>query len=618
MYTWTSRVAFAAAFLTGCTGTIEDSERRSRNDDGAGAGDTSGVGSSTGNGTAGSNGSGSGSGAGSSTGSGSGSSTGSGAGTGSGSGSSGAPGTAGNNSGTGSGGGTNPTVCTPGVPATSQLPRLTNAQYDNTIRDLLGITGNPSQLLAPDNVGSVDQRAWDGYQAAAAAVAPQVLTNAASRAKAIPCTPSGDGSACAQQMIQTLGQRAFRRPLTTDETARFMALYTDRANLTATGTFDEGAELIIESMLMSPSFLTRAELSETAQGSLYVLNGYEVASRLSYMLWGSMPDDALFDKAKSNALSTPSGILTEAKRMLMDPKARTRVSAFHESYMLMGGASRWSEVSRDTSMFPAWNSSLVPLLSEETKRFFDYMTFEQNGTFQDLVTKPVAFVNKALAPLYGLDPSKFGTDLVKTDLDNTQRAGAFTHAGFLASYSSFNRTSPILRGAFLQKQILCTPMGSPPAEALNTPVPNDASLVTNRQKVDAQTAGAACVGCHHGVINATGFALESYDGIGAWQTKEKASNAAVDSTADVLIGSNTVHVTGPVDLMNKIAAAPEAQRCYAQRWVQFAYERDLTSQDTCTAQTLASKMTQSGYTVQNLIADLTQSDSFRLRAQVTP
>lgn len=602
MYTWTSKVAFAAVCLTGCTGSIEDSGRHAGNNDGTG--DTAGVGSINGSSGAGSG----------STGNTNGGST----GTGSGTGSSGAPAAAGNGPGAGSGTGTNPTVCTPGVPATSQLPRLTNAQYDNTIRDLLGITGNPSQLLAPDNVGSVDQRAWDGYQAAAAAIAPQVLTNAASRAKAIPCTPSGDGSACAQQMIQTLGQRAFRRPLSADETARFMALYTDRANLTATGTFDEGAELIIETMLMAPSFLTRAELSATAQGSLYVLNGYEVASRLSYMLWGSMPDDALFEKAKSNALSTSDGILTEAKRMLMDPKARTRVSAFHESYMLMGGASRWSEISRDTSMFPAWNSSLVPLLSEETKRFFDYVTFDQNGTFQDLVTKPVAFVNKALAPLYGLDPSKFGADLVKTELDATQRAGAFTHAGFLASYSSFNRTSPILRGAFLQKQILCTPMGSPPADALNTPVPNDASLVTNRQKVDAQTAGASCAGCHHGVINATGFALESYDGIGMWQTKEKASNAAVDSTADVLIGSNLVHVTGPVDLMTKIAAAPEAQRCYAQRWVQFAYERDLTSQDTCTAQNLASKMTQGGYTVQNLIADLTQSDSFRLRAQVTP
>jgi hypothetical protein len=605
----------AATLLTGCTGAIEDAGRTGPKADG----DT--PGSGTENGSANGSGTNTGNGNGNATG-GSGTNTGSAnTGSASGSGTTTNPGGGTNNPGTmdGTSGTPNPTSCTPGVPGTTQLPRLTAVQYDNTVRDLVGFASSPppSSMLAPDSPGSVDQRAWDGYQAAAQALAPQIMANASAKAKVVPCTPSGDGSACAQQMIQTFGQKAFRRPLTTDEVARFMKLYTDRANLTATGTFDEAAELILRAFLVSPSFITRAELSSTAQGAYYVLNGYEVASRLSYMLWGTMPDDALFAKAAANGLSTPEGILSEAKRLLADPKARNRVSAFHESYALMGPATRWSEISRDTSMFPTFNASLVPTLSEATKRFFDYVTFEGNGSFQDLLLKPVAFVNKALAPVYGLSGS-FGADLVKADLDPAQRAGVFTQAGFLTAYSSFNRTSPILRGAFLQKQILCTTIGAPPPDALNTPVPTDPNLVTNRQKVDAQTSAASCVGCHHSIVNPTGFAMEAYDGVGVWQTKEKASGAAVDTGADVLIGSSIVHVNGPLDLMQKIAASSEAQRCYAQRWVEFAYERNLTTQDVCTVQTMAQKMTQGGYTVQNLIVDLTQSDSFRYRTEVAP
>jgi len=520
--------------------------------------------------------------------------------------------------GPGSTGPTDPTVCIPGVPTTSQLPRLTSAEYDNTTRDLLGIDVQPSSMLAPDTVGSVDQRAWDGFQTAADSLAAQVMATPAAKAMVIPCTPTGDGSACAQQLIQQFGARAFRRQLTTEEVARFTTLYTSRAMITATGSFDDAAQLIIKAFLLSPSFLTKAELSEdTPQGSNFALNSYEVASRLSYMLWGSMPDDMLFAAAAANKLMAPADILAQAQRMLKDPKARSKIADFHAHYALMGDATRWSEAAHDPSIFPAFTPAMVPELTDEAKRFFDYVTFDLGGTFQDLITKPVAFVNKDLAPVYGLDPSAFGTDMQLTNLDPNERAGVFTHAGFLGSYSSFDRTSPILRGAFLEKQVLCRTIGAPPADALNTPLPSTGS--TNRERVDAQTSAAACTGCHHAIVNPPGFALEAYDGIGSWQTNEKSTGAALDTTADVAIGANTVHVTGPVDLMAKIAASPEAQACYAQRLVTYAYERDLTSQDTCTVQNLAMKMrTQGGYTIQNLITDLTQADSFRIRATEGP
>src|SRR6185503_16041014 len=252
------------------------------------------------------------------------------------------------------------------------------------------------------------------------------------------------------------------------------------------------------------------------------------------------------------------------QRMIKDPKARTRIGEFHEQYALMGEASRWSEVAHDPAKFPAFKPAMVPMLSEETKRFFDYVTFDPagGGTFQDLILKPVAFVNKDLAPLYGLTST--ATDYTLTNLDTTQRAGLLTHVGFLASYSSYDRSSPILRGAFIEKQVLCRSIGSPPPDAAATPLPNTGN--TNRERVTAQTSAGACAACHSGVVNPPGFVLENYDSVGTWQTTEKGTTFAIDPVADVAIGANTVKVNNPVELMQKIAASPEGQSCYAQRW----------------------------------------------------
>jgi hypothetical protein len=166
--------------------------------------------------------------------------------------------------------------------------------------------------------------------------------------------------------------------------------------------------------------------------------------------------------------------------------------------------------------------------------------------------------------------------------------------------------------------VLCRDIGAPPDGAEGTALPTE-GLATNRERTDAQTAAAACAGCHHTIINPTGFAMEAFDAIGMHQTTEKDTGAAINTAASVLIGETTVDVAGPADLMQAIAASQEAQTCYARRWVQFAYERAITSEDSCTVDNLATKLTQGGYTVLNLIADLTQSQSFRYRAlEVSP
>jgi hypothetical protein len=507
-----------------------------------------------------------------------------------------------------------PTACVPGVSATSQLPKLTNLQYENTVRDLFEIASAPTSSLAPDSIGAVDERSWQGYKDTADAIVAQVMGDAAAKGRVFTCTTQD--AACMDQVVTNFGQRAFRRPVTDAEKGRFMAMFNDAANITETGSWDEISTLILKSFLISPSFLVRAETAsqtpDASNANLYPLTSYEVASRLSYMLWDTMPDTELFQAAASDALTTKEGILAQAQRMLTSGKAHSKVATFHEQYMKMGNGTRWSEVLRDPARYPGFTADMVPLLSESTAKFFDSVVFESNGSFQDLLTLPKAFINDKLAPLYGLQAGSYGSELSLQSVDEN-RPGVFTQVGFLAVNAAYARTSPILRGAFLQKEVLCTVLGSPPADAQSATVPTSGS--TNRENMDSMTAAPECKGCHHNYINPTGFALESFDPVGAWQTEEMDTGAAIDTNATVLIGEKEVAVTGPKDLMTAIAASPEAQRCYAQKWVQFAYERSATAQDVCTVDAMAAKLTAGGYTVLDLVTDLTQSDSFRIRAQ---
>jgi hypothetical protein len=523
--------------------------------------------------------------------------------------------------GTGSVPGVDPEVCVPGVPGTSQLPRLTGRQYDNTIRDLLNITGEPppSSMLAPDTLGSVDQRAWDGYQLAAAELSAQVMADAELKAAAIPCTPTDDGADCAREIITQFGRRAFRRPLTDAEIERFMKLHTARASITESDTFDELSQLIIEAFLLSPSFIMLSERTEVPEGALYVLDDHEVATRLSYLLWASMPDETLFLAAEAGELSTQEQVLAQAVRMLGDDRARETVADFHADYMHFDVGTRWTDISRDAAAFPDFDPAMVPLLKAETLQLIDHVVFTQGGAFQDLMTTPTGFVNATLAPIYDLDPADYASpDLVEVDLTGA-RPGILTRAGFLTSHALNNRTSPILRGAFIQKEVLCTEIAAPPPGVEGTPLPMDAALTTNRARVDAQTSDKDCVACHHSGINPTGFPLEAFDAIGAAQSVERDNGAAIDTTSTVYMGEEmpAVEVTGPVDLMSNLAASPAAQRCYAQKWVKFAYQRQVNSYDSCTVDQMAEKLTAGGYTVLELIQDLTQTQSFRYRALET-
>ena len=528
---------------------------------------------------------------------------------------------------TGSGGSSDPSItCSPGIPATTQFRRILNTQYDATVKDLLGVTsvtapegtGVPSAVLYADFDGPMVSDAWRIYNDVGAAIADQVMASSTLKTNFITCDPSASG--CLMQTIQTFGRKAFRRPLTTDEVTRFMALGTG----TPTGTPAEVAAATLYAFLVDPSFLYIEETNTTAAPSpapsgTLLLSSYEVAARLSYMIWGTTPDATLSTAADGNQLQTKAQILTQAKRMVgVSAKTAPQLSAFHDHWVQMDNSGQhWWHIDHDTTVFPLYSINDRPAYQGEMDNFF--ATVAQTGQYKDLFLSNIGFVNNKTAPIYGLDASKYGTSLTQVQLDATQRPGFMTRLGFLSSYSHYSDTSPILRGAFIVIYMLGVNVPPPPPGAAMTPQP-PGDYKTNRDKVTAlvQMSGTSCVGCHTNVINPSGFVLENFDGIGKWQTTDQLGGA-INAGATVDFGDGTVEdVTSPLQLMQGIAASPAGQATYAQYWTSFAYGRDPNPQDQCVADQIATSIGGGSYPIMNILSDLTQADAFSMRVRATP
>ena len=391
MKLWTMVLFAAATLFGGCVGKVGDAAS------GSGGSSSSGTGNNTGSGT------------GNSVSSGTGNSVVSGVG-----------GNAGNGSVITGAAGAGVTFCdTRGIAITSQVPRLTNAQYDRVLNDLLGVQTltaangvQPSTILATDQAGSLTELGWSSYQTVADMVATQVMADATLKKNFMACTPTGDGKTCFHDTIIKFGRKAFRRALTTDEIAAFDKIVSDGTDDHADGiAHRDRADAALHVPGLAVVHHARRDGATADASGNYTLSGTEVAQRLSFMLWGSIPDDMLNTAADNNQLTTPAQILTQAQRMLMSDKARLKVADFHRYYILMGPNTRWDQANKDTTLFPAFSTNLVPTLMAETEKFFDSVAFGKKGTFQDLFLSPTAFVTASTAPLYGLPASGFGTRL---------------------------------------------------------------------------------------------------------------------------------------------------------------------------------------------------------------
>lgn len=503
------------------------------------------------------------------------------------------------------------------------LVRLTHVQYDHSVQDLLGLDVEPSAEFLPDasvagfdnnaEALAVGDRLGRDYRRAAEDLAGLLVADADALADLLPCAPAEGDLACAQEFVHDFGRRVYRRPITDDEATRYVALFSAADGLYDDGTpFEQGIRVIVEAMLQSPHFIWRVELSsDTSDGELVPLDGWEIATRLSYLLWGSTPDEELLDAAADGELDDAEGIEAHARRLLADERARATVRDFHDQWLQLD---RYEDVNKDPEAFPGWDPAIGLFAREETRRFVERVVFEEGGGYAELLSSPTSVVNADLAAIYGI-AGEFDDAFVPVELDPSARAGLLTQIGFLASHAFARQTSPIHRGVFVHRQLLCTVIPDPPANIDTSLPPTGGEIHTTRDAVEAHTSPQACTGCH-GLINEPGFAFEGYDAIGATRTED--NGWPVDTKGSIQLDDDVVEFADGVELAHAIADSEDAKRCYLVNWYRYANMRQETADDACTLASLHESLTASDYDIQELLVAMTQTTTFRFRKAGEP
>lgn len=498
-------------------------------------------------------------------------------------------------------------------PGSSPLRRLTPFEYNNTVRDLLAVTGRPADGFTLDGTAygfdniaelqEVTRLQAEQFAAAAAELTSQTLPMLA---KILPCDPGKIGEpACAREFIKTFGRRAFRRPPTNDESDRLAKVY-DVAR--ARGDFKDGIGTVLEVMLQAPAFLYKFETGtpHASAPGIAALTGWELASRLSYLLWGTMPDDELFRAAEAGQLVTPLQLTAQARRMLADQRARDLQRNFYRQWMTLD---RLASLEKDKTVYPTYSPDLKSLWRRELEAFFDHVVEQGDGALKTILTSSFTFGDAKLAAFYGVKAPE-GTGFQKMELDPMQRGGGIlTRAGVLARLAKSNQSSPVHRGVFVRENLLCQDLPPPPANAVIKP-PELNPKLTTRERFSQHSVSPACSGCH-ALIDPVGLGFENYDGIGQWRAVE--NGKTVDSSGNLLDADVAGPFNGPTELGQRLADSGEVRGCYTLAWFRFAHGRTATDEDTCALQGLTKQVLATGGNVKELLMSLAQTDAFRFR-----
>jgi len=502
---------------------------------------------------------------------------------------------------------------------TTRFPRLTHAQWENTVRDLLRLAANPgsSASFTTDPPGStfgndgnllkVTPGLWGDYAKAAEELADKIGRDSAAVAKLVPADLPTEAEARARAWISAFGKRAYRRPLSETEVSELLPLFKRGPELTGiTDPFAAGVAIVVQFILQSPNFVYRLELGVRNPDGSFGLTAYEMASRLSYSLWNTMPDDGLFAAAEDKSLETPAGIEAQARRLLDDPRAEPTVADFHAKLL---DFNHFDGLTKDATAFPEFKPEMSTYMRKEAELFVRDVTLTQNKGLTELLTASYTFVNSSTAPLYGI-ADVTSTEYVKRNLDPTQRAGFLTQIGFLAANAGPRDHDPIHRGVFINLKIICADLPPPPMNV--PPLPKDeVGTFTMRERITSHTGKNTCgAGCHGTMINPAGFAFENFDALGKWRTTD---NGKPVNAADVYpFEDGEQAYNGPVEFAQVLVKRPQVHRCYAGNWLEYAYGRQKADGDQALID-IVSKESLSGKSTKELILKLVLSKSFSNR-----
>jgi hypothetical protein len=520
-----------------------------------------------------------------------------------------ASGTAGAGGGAGAGAsGSGGTAAPPGATAyggPSGLRRLTRREYDSTIRDLLGDASNRGFAKLPEDANDpfdndygtqqVSGALIDAAETLAQQAAAQAVADPARRAALLGCTPAGpDDATCLRTFITRFGRRAFRRPLAAAEADAYLAL---RSYATETKDFFVAVELIVRAMLQDPSFLYRVEMGEAVAGQkgLYRLSDFEIGTRLSYLLWGSMPSDALLDLAAQGKLVAPQDRRAAAAMLLADRRGRERVGWFHAFWL-------------GYHQLP-FAPELSSALRAESDALVQKVIFDGKQDYLSIFSSAETFLNDVLARHYGL-PVPTPASGAWVPYGNAPRRGILSQGAVLSVGGKFDDTSPTLRGVFVRNRLLCQDVPPPPPNVDVDQPP--AAAAASRCKIDRyrEHTKGGCAGCH-GQIDPVGFGLENFDSAGKYRTVEKAAPECTIAGDGEVMGVGKFK--GPAELGALLVKTGEMEACVVRQLYTFTMGRRPATADGPVLDGLTDGFKRNGRAFDQLLLDLVASPAFAHR-----
>lgn len=504
-------------------------------------------------------------------------------------------------------------ACAQGAPAfvgPAPIARLTNVQYQNTLRSLfpsigLGAATLPKETRRPGgffNQGDaqnpspeVVEKIHDGAASVANAVAAKLPASAG-------CTSPLDEAACGSAYVKSLLEQAFRRPASGEELTKYRGLF---ATARTEFGFAEAIALVVQTVLESPHFLYRVEKGENTGSAedIAPLAAHELATRLSYFLTNNTPDAELTNAAKSGALLQEEELAKQAQRLLGSASARTVVADFQNQWLELD---HLDELGKSATLYPEFNDALKTSYKTSLRKFLEYQTWESGGTWRGLMTDTTAFVDKGLAKIYEVNGVEAGFQKVTLD---SRRAGLLSQAGLLASLAHVDVDSPTKRGVFVLENLLCQHVPEPPPNT-NTVVPVPTKPMTMRQRMeDIHSAAGDCRACHK-LIDGIGFGFSNFDSLGRYRTQE--NGIPTDDSGRIVAGLGIDgDFRGVVELSEKVAESREGALCYASQVL--AYGRSLARSDIdeCAVERLLQTAGGPNPSIQNLMLAVTTSEGFR-------
>jgi hypothetical protein len=434
----------------------------------------------------------------------------------------------------------------------------------------------------------------------------KVSADSPSRERLFICRPanSADEIPCATKILSKLALRAYRRSVTKDDVDTLLGFY---KNGRAAGTFDDGIRTALERVLVSPDFLFRIEADpiHTASGSVYRISDFELASRLSFFLWSSTPDDTLLDLASRGKLHEPAVLGQQISRMFTDPRARqSLVANFFDDWLETRNV--WL-IKPDGSKFPWFDDNLRTAFVTETELFLDAQLREDHSV-TDLLTSNETFLNEQLARHYGI-AGVYGSHFRRVKLSDENRFGLLGKASVLAVTSYTTRTSPTIRGKWLLENILAAPMPAPPANVPSLESSNkEGKPLSVREMLEMHRASPACAGCH-ARMDPLGLSLENFDAIGQWRTTD--AGHAIDSSGVLLDGTK---VNGPGELRQAlIAQKGQFVKAVTEKLLTYALGRGLEYYDAPTVRAIDRAAAANDYRWSSLILEIVKCAPFQMR-----